>query len=127
MHKASHSCSLDRLARCQDKIELLIWSVIGYALHILPFGVLERQAFMHYYLPAYYFALLALVTVFDMLPTTIKRVAICSFSCAVIWTFQHVLPLSLGSSTLNYDQFLARAQLMTGECWYLSKCWCSSQ
>lgn len=98
---------------------------MGYALHFLPFGVLERQAFLHYYLPAYYFGILTLATLIDMLPSTSKILVAATLLVAAVGIGVYVLPLSLGSDNLNYDQFISRAQWMTGECWYQTNCWCA--
>eukprot|EP00658_Telonema_sp_P-2_P019520 TRINITY_DN17708_c0_g1_i2.p1 TRINITY_DN17708_c0_g1~~TRINITY_DN17708_c0_g1_i2.p1 ORF type:complete len:451 (+),score=56.85 TRINITY_DN17708_c0_g1_i2:392-1744(+) len=114
---------LERLATIHTRAELLVWCFLGYCLHLLPFAVLERQAFLHYYLPAYYFAILTTATLLDMLPPSLKFGTMLVLTAVGIGVWWHVLPFSTGSTTFNYHEFLSRAKLMTGECWYLDRCW----
>jgi dolichyl-phosphate-mannose-protein mannosyltransferase len=40
-------------------------SILGWAFHYFPFYLMARQLFLHHYLPALYFAILALCQMFD--------------------------------------------------------------
>jgi dolichyl-phosphate-mannose-protein mannosyltransferase len=40
-------------------------SVLGWAFHYFPFFLMERQLFLHHYLPALYFAIMAFCQVYD--------------------------------------------------------------
>lgn len=42
-------------------------TVLGWAFHYFPFFLMARQLFLHHYLPALYFAILALCQVFDFI------------------------------------------------------------
>jgi dolichyl-phosphate-mannose-protein mannosyltransferase len=44
-------------------------TVLGWALHYLPFYLMERQLFLHHYFPALYFAILGLCQAWDFLTT----------------------------------------------------------
>jgi dolichyl-phosphate-mannose-protein mannosyltransferase len=44
-------------------------TVLGWALHYLPFFLMERQLFLHHYFPALYFAVLGLCQAWDFLTT----------------------------------------------------------
>lgn len=47
--------------------------VLGWALHYLPFFLMNRQLFLHHYLPALYFSILLLAVVFDFATSTLRR------------------------------------------------------
>ena len=44
-------------------------TVLGWALHYLPFYLMKRQLFLHHYFPALYFAILGLCQAWDFLTT----------------------------------------------------------
>lgn len=76
--------------------------VCGWALHYLPFYFMERQLFLHHYLPALYFSVLVFATVLDVLvgalPTRPARWVLLAlvmlFTTAAWW---RIAPLSYGS------------------------------
>ncbi|SJX66472.1 related to dolichyl-phosphate-mannose-protein mannosyltransferase [Sporisorium reilianum f. sp. reilianum] len=45
---------------------------LGWALHYLPFFLMNRQLFLHHYLPALYFSILVLAVVFDFSTSTLR-------------------------------------------------------
>ncbi|AGO12747.1 AaceriADR279Cp [[Ashbya] aceris (nom. inval.)] len=47
--------------------------LLGYFIHYLPSFMMGRQMFLHHYLPAYYFGILALAQGFDGLVTVLNR------------------------------------------------------
>ncbi|KZF20515.1 glycosyltransferase family 39 protein [Xylona heveae TC161] len=42
-------------------------TVLGWALHYFPFYLMQRQLFLHHYLPALYFAIIALCQIYDFI------------------------------------------------------------
>ena len=71
---------------------------MSWALHYLPFFLMQRQLFLHHYLPALYFAVLLLCTVFDYLTSRLRprtRVQIAAvLLILVIWSYGHLSPLT---------------------------------
>jgi dolichyl-phosphate-mannose-protein mannosyltransferase len=47
-------------------------SVLGWAFHYFPFFLMQRQLFLHHYFPALFFAILALMQVWDFLFTRVS-------------------------------------------------------
>ncbi len=45
---------------------------LGWGLHYLPFFLMNRQLFLHHYLPALYFSILILAVVFDFSTSTLR-------------------------------------------------------
>lgn len=82
-------------------------SVLGWALHYLPFFLMERQLFLHHYFPALYFGIIALCQVIDFstarLPglsrqySIINRVTTVAFLALSIAVFILFAPLAYGS------------------------------
>ncbi|OCF40188.1 dolichyl-phosphate-mannose-protein mannosyltransferase [Kwoniella heveanensis CBS 569] len=72
--------------------------VIAWALHYFPFFLMQRQLFLHHYLPALYFAVLLFCTVFDYLTSSIRprtRVQVAAVLLVVaIWSWSHWSPLA---------------------------------
>lgn len=70
---------------------------IGWALHYLPFFIMQRQLFLHHYFPALYCAILLLGTVFDLVTITFKpkvRLQVAAFILFLaLWSFWHWSPL----------------------------------
>ncbi|EIN04348.1 glycosyltransferase family 39 protein [Punctularia strigosozonata HHB-11173 SS5] len=75
---------------------------MGWCLHYLPFYLMNRQLFLHHYLPALYFAILLCCSVFDLATSTLKarvRFGIAAILIAIaIATFSHFSPLTYGSA-----------------------------
>lgn len=74
---------------------------MGWALHYLPFYLMQRQLFLHHYFPALYFAVLLSASVFDLITSTLRpriRVQIAAVIIALaIWNFWVLSPLAYGS------------------------------
>ncbi|WVR06165.1 hypothetical protein IAU60_003195 [Kwoniella sp. DSM 27419] len=72
--------------------------VIAWALHYLPFFLMQRQLFLHHYLPALYFAVLLFCAVFDYVTSSIRprtRVQVAAVILIVaIWSWSHWSPLA---------------------------------
>ena len=73
---------------------------MGWALHYLPFYLMQRQLFLHHYFPALYFAILLLCSVFDLITSTLRprirlQIALV-FIAFAIWNFYHLSPLAYG-------------------------------
>ncbi|KAA8645666.1 hypothetical protein EYZ11_002492 [Aspergillus tanneri] len=83
-------------------------SVLGWAFHYFPFYLMARQLFLHHYLPALYFALIALCQEFDFLANRIRSLGLPSrpligkglasiFLALSIFTFTLYSPLVYGN------------------------------
>ena len=72
----------------------------GWALHYFPFFLMSRQLFLHHYLPALYFAVLLLCSVFDLLTSLLKpqyRLGVAAVIVLVaIWNHMIFRPLAYG-------------------------------
>ncbi|TFY78295.1 hypothetical protein EWM64_g5720 [Hericium alpestre] len=80
---------------------LLGFLFIGWCMHYFPFFIMGRQLFLHHYLPALYFAILLLCSVFDFLTSTLRprirlQVAAVLIILAV-WNFSIFSPLTYGN------------------------------
>lgn len=51
-------------------------SVLGWACHYLPFYLMQRQLFLHHYLPALYFAVMTLCQIYDFLTNRISSLGL---------------------------------------------------
>lgn len=71
--------------------------VLGWALHYLPFFLMQRQLFLHHYLPALYFAILTLCAVFDLATRAVKpwkrRQAALAMAVLTLYCYYHFSPL----------------------------------
>lgn len=71
--------------------------VIGWAMHYLPFFIMQRQLFLHHYFPALYCAILLLGTVFDLATITFKPKVRLQVAAVVmvlaLWSYWHFSPL----------------------------------
>ncbi|KAK8858417.1 hypothetical protein IAR55_002644 [Kwoniella newhampshirensis] len=78
--------------------EVCTFCIIGWALHYLPFFLMQRQLFLHHYLPALYFAVLLFCTVFDYLTSSIKPRTRIQVGAVVlilaVWNWNHWSPLT---------------------------------
>jgi dolichyl-phosphate-mannose-protein mannosyltransferase len=74
---------------------------LAWALHYLPFFLMQRQLFLHHYFPALYFAILCLSATFDIATRNVKHTkrlqAVMLFSLLVVYAFRHFSPLAYGS------------------------------
>ncbi|EUC32201.1 glycosyltransferase family 39 protein [Bipolaris zeicola 26-R-13] len=83
-------------------------SILGWAFHYFPFYLMARQLFLHHYLPALYFAILALCQIFDFVsyrfsvfglreyPAIGQAVAV-GFLAVAIMVFTVFSPLAYGN------------------------------
>ncbi|KAI9298186.1 glycosyltransferase family 39 protein [Neoconidiobolus thromboides FSU 785] len=62
--------NLASLAFRQRYFDIIGFFVMGWVLHIFPFFIMKRQLFLHHYLPALYFSILAFAATVDL---TIRR------------------------------------------------------
>lgn len=65
-------------------------AVLAWALHYFPFFLMERQLFLHHYLPALYFAIIALCQLFDFITARIgalglRQRPVAGWSIAVVF------------------------------------------
>ncbi|KAL6712435.1 Dolichyl-phosphate-mannose--protein mannosyltransferase 1 [Coniothyrium glycines] len=84
-------------------------SILGWAFHYFPFYLMARQLFLHHYLPALYFAILALCQVFDFVSfrfsvfglkqyPAIGQAAAAGFLAVAITVFTVYAPLAYGNA-----------------------------
>lgn len=77
-------------------------TVLGWALHYFPFYLMQRQLFLHHYLPALYFSMLSLAQVWDTMTTLAvgksRRTAALTLMLilAAVAMFQVLNPLAYG-------------------------------
>ncbi|OCF73163.1 dolichyl-phosphate-mannose-protein mannosyltransferase [Kwoniella mangroviensis CBS 8886] len=78
--------------------EVCAYLVISWALHYLPFFLMQRQLFLHHYLPALYFAVLLFCTVFDYITSAIRprtRIQVAAVIMVLaVWSWNHWSPLA---------------------------------
>ncbi|ODO01385.1 hypothetical protein I350_06204 [Cryptococcus amylolentus CBS 6273] len=81
--------------------EICAFCIIGWSLHYFPFFLMQRQLFLHHYLPSLYFAVLLLCTVFDYLTSTLKpkvRLNVAAvFLLLALWAWNHWSSLAYAS------------------------------
>ncbi|KAF1947298.1 dolichyl-phosphate-mannose-protein mannosyltransferase 1 [Clathrospora elynae] len=84
-------------------------SILGWAFHYFPFYLMARQLFLHHYLPALYFAILALCQIFDFVSyrfsvfglkqyPAIGQAAAVGFLAIVITVFTIYSPIAYGNA-----------------------------
>ncbi|KAH7078332.1 Dolichyl-phosphate-mannose-protein mannosyltransferase-domain-containing protein [Paraphoma chrysanthemicola] len=84
-------------------------SILGWAFHYFPFYLMARQLFLHHYLPALYFAILALCQIYDFASyrfsglglkqhPAIGQAAAVAFLAAAITVFTIYAPLAYGNA-----------------------------
>ncbi|CAO2657406.1 Nn.00g035320.m01.CDS01 [Neocucurbitaria sp. VM-36] len=84
-------------------------SILGWAFHYFPFFLMARQLFLHHYLPALYFAILALCQMFDFVSyrfsifglkqyPAIGQAAAVGFLAVAITVFTVYSPLAYGNA-----------------------------
>ncbi|KAJ4374108.1 Dolichyl-phosphate-mannose--protein mannosyltransferase 1 [Neocucurbitaria cava] len=84
-------------------------SILGWAFHYFPFYLMARQLFLHHYLPALYFAILALCQMFDFVSyrfsvfglkqyPAIGQAAAVGFLAVAITVFTVYAPLAYGNA-----------------------------
>ncbi|GAB7362760.1 hypothetical protein MBLNU230_g3065t1 [Neophaeotheca triangularis] len=89
-------------------------TVLGWAFHYFPFFLMQRQLFLHHYLPALYFAIMAFCQIHDFVTTRISgiklkenpiigRSSIVIFLVASIVVFGLYSPLAYGNPWTKAD------------------------
>ncbi|KAJ2959469.1 hypothetical protein NQZ79_g5063 [Umbelopsis isabellina] len=82
--------------------ESIGYFIVGWAMHILPFQLMDRQLFLHHYMPALYFGILAFAATFDLLTRNLqpgKKFSIATmFITVVIAVFLVYSPLTYGTN-----------------------------
>lgn len=81
--------------------EVISFLLMGWALHYFPFFLMQRQLFLHHYLPALWFAILIFATVFDYATSFIRprmrfQIAVAIVIIA-IWSYNYFSPLTYAS------------------------------
>ncbi|CAM0142831.1 unnamed protein product [Umbelopsis sp. WA50703] len=75
--------------------------IAGWALHFLPFILMDRQLFLHHYMPALYFGILAFAATFDLLTKHLrpgkKFVVATMFITVVVAIFLVYSPITYGT------------------------------
>ncbi|BEJ13148.1 hypothetical protein CspHIS471_0303220 [Cutaneotrichosporon sp. HIS471] len=78
--------------------EVCSFLVMGWALHYLPFFLMQRQLFLHHYLPALWFAILVFCAVFDYFTSRIRPRVRFQLAIVVIvlalWSWHYFSPLA---------------------------------
>lgn len=74
--------------------------VVGWALHYLPFFLMNRQLFLHHYFPALYFAVLLVCAAFDLATRRLSPKVQLQIAAVVlvgaVWNWHHFSPLAYG-------------------------------
>lgn len=83
---------------------------LGWAIHYAPFFIMGRQLFLHHYLPAYYFAILGLGHVFDLLVSYSKKLSRPAYGAIVLFV------------TLALAMYYTLSPLIDGSQWTKSQC-----
>ncbi|ORZ00978.1 glycosyltransferase family 39 protein [Syncephalastrum racemosum] len=89
-----------------------LFFAIGWCMHYFPFFLMQRQLFLHHYMPAFYFSVLLFGTLFDVVCTKVGSadagiVSLCvlrrytaylaiSIACVVIYIYHCFIPITYG-------------------------------
>ena len=101
--------------------------LVAYLIHWLPYATQERQTFLLYYLPAYYFAILLTARIWDAvvcrpLPNALAALLtllLCGATGFVSW---QLLPLCFASK-VHLGEWTAALRLASTECWSVPGVW----
>ncbi|GAV46747.1 hypothetical protein ZYGR_0A03420 [Zygosaccharomyces rouxii] len=81
----------------------VIQYLLGYAIHLAPSFLMQRQMFLHHYLPAYYFGILAFGHALDILVTyvfrrqrTVGYIIVGAFVLSCLYFFKNYSPIIYG-------------------------------
>ena len=98
LHAVSVGSHSSRAAKTAFYDEVCSFLVIAWALHYLPFFLMQRQLFLHHYLPSLWFAVLTFCAVFDFATSRLRprtRIQIASVVLIlVVWTWSHYSSLT---------------------------------
>jgi dolichyl-phosphate-mannose--protein O-mannosyl transferase len=104
--------------------EIGFWLSLGWVMYFAPFFLLERQMFVTYYLPAYYFGFLNLFYIIDLMferVTALTKYAIYSIFLVMVASL-HFYLRSLVNLEEVTPEVVFKIQLSNGaELWYLMK------
>ena len=74
---------------------------LGWALHYFPFFFMDRQLFLHHYLPSLYFSILSFGVLFELVSIRVKPIPkwilVLILGSMFIWSFVLYSPLSFGN------------------------------
>lgn len=90
-------------------------SVLGWALHYFPFFLMARQLFLHHYLPALYFAIIAVCQIFDFVFNRVESLGLAKRPVIGTTAVAIYVALSIAAFTLY-------APLAYGNSWTKSEC-----
>ncbi|KAF8244663.1 PMT-domain-containing protein [Wilcoxina mikolae CBS 423.85] len=90
-------------------------AALAWAFHYFPFFLMQRQLFLHHYLPALYFAVIALAQIFDFVAFRIKAIGLRKLP-VVGWTLAVVF---LAFSAVVFSLY---SPLAYGSAWTKSSC-----
>lgn len=80
---------------------------MAWVFHYFPFYLMDRQLFLHHYLPALYFAILLLSVTFDLacrfIPNRARLVALVLIASIAIYSFRIRAPLTYGSEWIRSE------------------------
>lgn len=100
--------------------------VLAYLLHWLPYATQDRQTFLIYYLPAYYFAILATARAWhavgcSYLPPRLAAAATLALATAAARVSYTISPIAYGSA-VTLPEWTAALRLAATECWGGASC-----
>ncbi|KAJ1679901.1 hypothetical protein EV182_001092 [Spiromyces aspiralis] len=80
----------DRLGGIRERyLESTGWFCLSWLMHYFPFFIMGRQLFLHHYLPALWFAILALVSTLDLFTLRAsRRVRQAVFGLVLLWAIR---------------------------------------
>eukprot|EP00127_Corallochytrium_limacisporum_P002962 Clim_evm9s144 gene=Clim_evmTU9s144 len=87
---------------------ILTFSMLGWFLHWAPFNLMHRQLFLHHYLPAHWFAILAFAGIFEHFTTVFLKSQLHrlyfagAISFMALCTFWFLSPLTYGSTVSHW-------------------------
>jgi len=101
--------------------------VVAYLLHWLPYATQQRQTFLFYYLPAYYFALLLSARIWHAtacawLRAPVALAATIALGLSAARVALQLSPIAYGSA-VHLDEWTAALRLASTECWFGEPCW----
>jgi dolichyl-phosphate-mannose-protein mannosyltransferase len=90
-------------------------SILGWAFHYFPFYLMARQLFLHHYLPALYFAILALCQMYDFASYRFNGLGLKKYPAAG-------QAIAVGFLAISIAVFTVYSPLAYGNAWTKSQC-----
>jgi len=90
-------------------------SILGWAFHYFPFYLMARQLFLHHYLPALYFAILALCQIYDFVCYRFTGLGLKKYPAAG-------QAIAVGILAVSITVFTLYAPLAYGNAWTKGQC-----